>query len=522
MATTEAVFTPASEQRPVRAGWSRGAVAAALFTPIALLIQGYHPFAEDGGVYLAGVKRLLHPSLYPQWNGFVTAHLHFSLFAPMVAWLVRSSHLGLMTVVAALYALATGLTLFAGWSIVERCSLSRQACWGAVALLAVALTVPVAGTSLMLMDPYVTARSLSTPLGLLALAGALDVRAAMRQRQHASSKSIALCVAALVLAAAMHPLMAAYSLGCVLLLLATGLRSRKARMAAAAALCACAIVVAACCAWFSAPAGAVYAQVAHTRGYWFLATWHWYEWFGLLGPLLVLGWAARLLRHEAWRALAQISVLAGVTAVVVAIAFARWNAASFTVAMLQPLRVYETIYAIMLLALGAVLGERLLRRSPASWAAILLIAGVAIAWTQVRTFPHSPHLELPWSAPQNPWEQALLWVRGHTPRDAVFALDANYVDAPGEDSQNFRAIAERSALPDYAKDGGIASIAPDLSPEWLEGERAQDGLDHGVDPHRLAQLRRYGVTWFVVTAATPTSAACPYANGAVKVCRVPN
>ena len=72
--------------------------------------------------------------------------------------------------------------------------------------------------------------------------------------------------------------------------------------------------------------------------------------------------------------------------------------------------------------------------------------------------------------------QAFLWIRGNTPKDALFALDADYINAPGEDAQSFRAIAERSALPDYSKDGGEASIAPDLTAAWSIGQAAQRGL----------------------------------------------
>ena len=43
------------------------------------------------------------------------------------------------------------------------------------------MTLPAAGTSLLLVDPYVTARSISTPLGLLAIAGVLDIISDFRQ-----------------------------------------------------------------------------------------------------------------------------------------------------------------------------------------------------------------------------------------------------------------------------------------------------------------------------------------------------
>ena len=103
---------------------------------------------------------------------------------------------------------------------------------------------------------------------------------------------------------------------------------------------------------------------------------------------------------------------------------------------------------------------------------MLLLGG--IMFTAARTaYPHSSHLELPGTATPNPWVQAFLWIRDHTPKDALFALDADYINAPGEDAQCFRAIAERSALPDYSKDGGEASIAPELTPAWKQGQAAQ-------------------------------------------------
>jgi hypothetical protein len=174
----------------------------------------------------------------------------------------------------------------------------------------------------------------------------------------------------------------------------------------------------------------------------------------------------------------------------------------------------------MLLALGAAVADRVLKKSILRWAALVIIVGAGMGWVQRQIFPNSAHIEIPGRA-GNAWEQAFAWVRGHTPMDAVFAMDANYIAASGEDSQNFRATAERSAMPDYAKDGGIAAIAPALTPQWLEGETAQKRLDQGVGPNEVARLRAYGVGWVVVTRSTPTSFACAHANAMVKVCRLP-
>ena len=48
----------------------------------AFAVAGYHPFAEDGGLYAAGVERLLDPSLFPHETAFVLAPMRHSLFAP--------------------------------------------------------------------------------------------------------------------------------------------------------------------------------------------------------------------------------------------------------------------------------------------------------------------------------------------------------------------------------------------------------------------------------------------------------
>ncbi len=101
-------------------------------------------------------------------------------------------------------------------------------------------------------------------------------------------------------------------------------------------------------------------------------------------------------------------------------------------------------------------------------------------------------------------------------------MDANYINAPGEDAQNFRAIAERSAIPDYSKDGGIASIAPDLSAEWLCGKSAQKQLNHLADASRIAALRSLGAHWIVLPHDAVTAFHCEYINREVRVCRIPN
>ena len=523
MATTEVVFAPLRREDSVVRRPGLGLSVTAALTLVAVFIHGYHPYADDGGVYLVGVKRLLHPELYPYWSDFVTVHLKFSLFAPAVAMLVRLSHLGLVTVVFLLYATSIWLTLFAGWLIAARCTQSREGCIGAVTLLAMTLTIPVAGTSLALMDPYVTARTISTPFGLLALAGALDLAGQLRQRLPVSWKSVALCEAGLLIAAAAHPLMAAYSLGCCLLVVSVSLPGKNWRIASTTVLCSIAVGIAALIELVSPRPSAGYIEVARTRTYWFLATWHWYELIGLIGPLVVLAWIASRDTDPGFhprRALAHMSMAACATAVLVAVLFARLSSPSYIVAELQPLRIYQTTYALMLLLIGVLLGVSILKRCAAQWAILMAVVGAGMWMVQMRTFPDSAHLQKPGNAANNAWVQGFEWVRDHTPTDSRFALDANYINAAGEDSQNFRAIAERSAMPDYAKDGGLASIDPELTAEWMKAQPLQTGLDHAVDASERARLHAEGINWIVVEPSTPTALQCPFVNRAVKVCRV--
>ncbi|HVX56558.1 MAG TPA: hypothetical protein VHA37_02395 [Candidatus Saccharimonadales bacterium] len=522
MATTDAAVFTVARSTSMGQNSSAGALFCAALTPLALAIHGYHPYVEDGGLYLAGVKRLLNPRLYPAWNGFVTTHLKFSLFAPMMAAAVRLSHVSLMAMMLAVYVGGIWFTLFCGWLLTSRCTNSPRQCAGAVTVLALTLTIPVAGTSLMLMDPYLTARSLSTPLGILMLVGAMDALGAWTERSEVAWRAIALCTASFAGAAVMHPLMAGYSLCLVLVLVCVWAPEPALRMASAGALCAVAVVAAACLERVGPANTAAYAEVARTRTYWFLSRWQWYELLGLLGPVAVLlpMSAARQLSPST-RRLAFATILSALTSIVVALLFARVHARSYEVARLQPLRMYQTVYLLMLLGLGAFLADRLLKRSALRWTLLIAGVGLGMAAAQRSTFPASGHIEWPGRPPDNAWKQAFEWVRSHTPQDAVFALDANYIRAEGEDSQNFRAIAERSALPDEAKDGGVASIAPGLTQEWLAGKSAQTGLDRGVGMADAARLRRLLASWIVVQRQTPTAFPCNFINQAVKVCELP-
>jgi hypothetical protein len=202
--------------------------------------------------------------------------------------------------------------------------------------------------------------------------------------------------------------------------------------------------------------------------------------------------------------------------------FARSAGSTHLVARLQPLRIFQIVYLTMVLMLGAMLGNFVLRGSLWRWTAACVLLGGTMFAVNWRSFSDSPHLELPGGVPQNQWVAAFLWIQSNTLKDAVFALDPDYINAPGEDAQCFRAIAERSGLPDYSKDGGEASIAPELTAAWTDGQQAQQGLNHSTmtDAMRVARLQPTGASWMVLDSQTPTRLDCPYANSEVKVCRL--
>ena len=142
-------------------------------------------------------------------------------------------------------------------------------------------------------------------------------------------------------------------------------------------------------------------------------------------------------------------------------------------------------------------------------------------FAQRQTYPTSPHLEWPGSAPRNPWLEAFAWIRDHTPTNSYFAAGTGYMQRPGEDYHGFRALAERSVLADLAKDSAVATQVPRLSKRWQDEVDAQLGWEH----FRLADFQRlknrFGVDWVLIERPVVEGLQCPYENVAVLVCRVP-
>lgn len=501
--------------------WSplRWHTVLAVLTLAVLVVHGYHPFSEDGGLYAAGIEWKLDPTLFPHDTAFVQEHLRFSLFAPLTAALGRATHTSLAWVLLLLELASIWLTLYATRAVLQRLVRDDAAQLGGVALLAAWWTLPVAGTSLLLMDPYVTARSLSMPLSLLAAAYALDDWRTSRRSAIAS-------IACLAVAALFHPLMAAYGAAFVVLLRVVSARRWVLLLTIATGIA----LLLATALQMAAPSEPPSVRVAElSRDYWYIWQWHWFEWIGLVAPIVTIALAARASseRLAGTQSIVRASTALAFIACLVACLFCREAFATHLVARLQPLRCYALIYAMMAATLGAFGTQAALRSRlrAVRWmpVCVLAISAAALGFVQRQTYQTSPQVELPWrmDANPNPWVQAFLWARDNTEKDAVFALDAKYVNMDGEDAQTFRAIAQRSALPDYSKDGGEASIMPSLADRWLAAANAQKDLSQQDDTTRDEHLRSFHPDWMVVRTDAATVHECPYQNALVKICRFP-
>jgi hypothetical protein len=193
------------------------------------------------------------------------------------------------------------------------------------------------------------------------------------------------------------------------------------------------------------------------------------------------------------------------------------------------MRYLHLLYLLFFLIVGGLLGEYVLDRRFYRWLLLFLPLSAGMFYAQREMYPASPHLELRADAPQNAWLQAFGWIRQNTPVDSLFALDPHYMTLPGEDYHGFRALAERSALADFEKDGGMAARVPPLAPRWLKEVNAQSGWQNfqAADFERLKN--QFGVTWIILSRPTDqhsdaTQAAsamtCPYQHGSLQVCRL--
>jgi hypothetical protein len=480
-----------------------------LLTAGALFVHGYHPYAEDAEIYLPSVEKILHPELFPAGQEFFASHASLTVFPNLIAFSLRLTHLPMEAGLFLWHVASIFLLLLACWELSSLFFPSARARWGGVCLVAGLLTIPVAGTALYIMDQYLNPRNLAAFAVMFAVARILEkkyVRAALW----------------LVFAGSVHPLMAAFAFSfCFLLVIAKKFEKRmrvSAPLNVVTALAGLPFGIS-----LDPPTSPAYHAAAMRHEFHYIQLWHWYEQLGILAPALLLWWFARIARARQWRqlelvcrALIVYDLVYFCAALVVDLP-ARFE----SLARLQPLRSLHLLYMLMFLIMGGLLGEFVLKSRAWRWLALFVPLGAGMFFAQRDLFAASAHIEWPGVAPKNPWAQAFIWVRENTPVNAVFALDPDFMQLPGEDTIGFRCLAERSRLADSSKDSGAVSMFPPLAEDWWAQVQAQSPWTS----LRLGDFSRlkseYGVSWVVVQQPGGARLDCAYQNSAVRVCRIP-
>ncbi len=354
----------------VRRWWGESPVPGlSAITAVAVLVHGYHLGVDDSAIYVPAIKRVADPNLYPFGAEFFMSHAHLSIFAGLVGGSARLTHFPIDTVIFAWHVASIFLLLLAAWQLLGTCFKGSHARWGGVAVLAATLSVPVTGTALAIMDPYLTARSLSTPASLFAVACYLG----NRPRR---------AVAWLLLTAAVHPQMAVYVclfVGCMEVL------QRRQSIGVAGS-------------WVPLPFLMNFAPVTGpardcllSRTFFFVTTWTWYQWIGVFAPLALL-WRLSVAGPRrtlpAFRRLASSLIPFGLLFTMAAAMLAIPGLEGYN--RLQPMRSFHLLYLIFFILLGGLIGEYWIQSIRWRWAALFVPLALVMMLVQETTFPAWP------------------------------------------------------------------------------------------------------------------------------------
>jgi hypothetical protein len=512
-----------------------------LLTILAFLIMGYHPGLEDDAFYLAAIKRDLNSTLFPRDSQFFTVQFQATIFDKLIALSTRITHVPLAWITLLWQLAAIFFILHGTFRIARRCFAEPSAQWAAVAMIAALLTLPISGTAINLADQNLHPRNLATAAILAAIVEVLD-----SQKDDSRSNHRCLWLAAILLAIAfaIHAIMACFGISFCAFLYLT-LHASQIKRAYPASFAAAFLFP---LGWIFEPASDAWRKAASTRGFYYIARWEWYEWLGVFAPLVLLFvyriWVVQRFQRcdesaQKNGALApedsQLFTLVtsllhyGVFQTVVGLAIMLPSSLE-RLRPFEPMRYLHLLYLIFFLLVGGLLGQYILKTHIYRWLLLFVPLSAGMFYAQRQMYPASAHIEWPDATSNNAWLQAFTWISQNTSVDALFALDPHYMELPGEDYHGFRALAERSVLADYNKDGGMAARVPSLAPRWLREVTAQNGW-RGFQPEDFQRLKNeFGVSWVVLSAADklgpshplPPDAGliCPYETDQIRICHL--
>jgi hypothetical protein len=570
--------------------WSRKNLALIFsLTLFAFLIMGYHPGLEDDAFYLAAIKRDLNPALFPHDSQFFTIQFQATIFDKLIALSTRLTHLPLAWITLLWQLAAIFFILHGTFRIARRCFAEPSAQWSAVTMIAALLTLPVSGTAINLADQYLHPRNLATAAILAAIVAVLDSQNNGSQNNHSQNhRHLWLAAILLAIAFVIHAIMAAFGISFCLFLYLTLHTSASKRLSSGPLASLFLFPLG----WIFEPTSDAWRKAASTRGFYYLSNWQWYEWLGVFAPLALLYiFRAWLVRHSTGKGTTSVAPKADQRSFG-ALAAEGSELLSFVSSLLyygafqtviglaimlppslerlrpfEPMRYLHLFYLLFFLLVGALLGRYVLssidlrhpersrfsgeardlariatmpdhariRAYPYRWVLLFIPLSACMFYAQHQMYPATPHVEWPGAEPRNSWFEAFAWIRENTPVDAYFALDPHYMQLPGEDYHGFRALAERSVLADYDKDGGMAARVPRLAPRWLKEVTAQTGW-RDFEYEDFQRLKNeFGVNWIVLSSADRLGSngklgsndqipnakmTCPYENRQLRVCRL--